>query len=146
MKIGFTNGCFDRFHDGHTHFLTECRRQCDYLIVAVNTDDYCRRVKGPERPFDPIERRMLHVRALAEAVIPFLGREEALIMEIRPHVVFKGGDHSPNQTHYAARVPDWKNGPHGVWTAPVIHIGRLPGVSTTLAARESAQHRDDGEV
>jgi D-beta-D-heptose 7-phosphate kinase / D-beta-D-heptose 1-phosphate adenosyltransferase len=131
VTIGFANGCFDLFHAGHEHYLTACRRHCTYLIVAVNSDDYCRRVKGADRPYEPLATRLLHVRAFADAVIPFEGREELLIMEIRPDVVFKGADHSPNQTHYAARVPGWKNGPHGVWKAPVIHIARLDGISTT---------------
>ena len=134
MKVGFANCCFDLFHEGHRHFLLECRCRCDYLVVAVNTDEYCRQVKGEKRPYDQLERRMLHVRSIAEAVIPFGGREEPLIMEIRPDVVFKGEDHSPNQTHYAARVPGWKNGPHGIWRAPVVHIARLPGISTTEVA------------
>lgn len=76
-------------------------------------------------------------RQFADAVIPFEGREEMLIMEIRPHVVFKGSDHSPNQTHYAARVPGWKNYRNGVWAAPVIHISRLEGYSTTSIAEKA---------
>lgn len=138
MKIGFANGCFDLFHDGHRHYLTECRRHCSYLIVAVNTDDYCRRVKGEGRPYDPLGMRMLQVRCYAEAVIPFLGNEQPLIMAIRPDIVFKGAEHSPEQTFYAARVPGWKAKPDGekMWVAPVVHIPRLPGFSTTLVAQE----------
>jgi D-beta-D-heptose 7-phosphate kinase / D-beta-D-heptose 1-phosphate adenosyltransferase len=130
MKVGFANGCFDLFHDGHRHLLLEARRHCSYLIVAVNTDEYCRRVKGAGRPIEPLETRMLHVRTLAEAVIPFTGREERLIMEIRPDVCFKGSDHSPDQKAYAQRSPGWKEG-SPLWTCPVIHIPRLPGWSTT---------------
>src|SRR6266567_2086973 len=118
-------GAFDLFHAGHVHYLTSCRRHCQYLIVAVNVDEYCRQLKGEDRPHDPLNVRMLHVRAFAEAVIPFLGREEPLIMAIRPDVIFKGAEHSPEQTHYGARVPGWKEGPHKVWNAPVVNIGRL---------------------
>lgn len=133
--IGFTNGCFDLFHAGHRHFLTECRRHCDYLVVAVNSDDYCRRVKGAERPFEPLKQRMLQVRSLAEAVFPFEGREQNLIMEIRPDIVFKGGDHG-KEVAVAARLPYWKyreTGDH-FWVAKVVRIDRLPGLSTTLEA------------
>lgn len=133
MIIGFANGCFDLFHEGHRHFLTQCRMHCSYLVVAINTDAYCRRVKGTDRPFDPLERRMLHVRSIAEAVIPFEGREEALIMEIRPDVLFAGGDHKPGLSEYAIRGIGWKEGAR-IWKAKVIHIDRLPGFSTTLAA------------
>lgn len=135
MKVGFANGCFDLFHEGHDYFLRECVKRCDYLIVAVNTDEYCRRVKGPDRPYWPLERRIRACLGLCHAPIPFLGREEHLIMEIRPDVIFKGSDHSPEQTHYAARTPGWKEEPHRVWTAPVIHIPKLPGFSTTELAK-----------
>lgn len=137
MKIGFANGCFDLLHEGHQQFLISCRRHCDYLIVAVNSDEYCHRVKGSDRPYQPLHTRLMHVRAFSEAVIPFGGREDALIMEIRPDVIFKGSDHSPEQTHFAARVPHWKwkeTGEH-FWRCPVIHIPRMDGFSTTLEAQ-----------
>ena len=34
--IGFTSGYFDIMHPGHVMMLKECKRYCDYLIVAVN--------------------------------------------------------------------------------------------------------------
>lgn len=135
MIIGFCNGVFDLYHEGHQHFLTECRKHCGYLICAVNTDEWTKRTKGPERPYDSLWTRMAHVRTMAEAVIPFEGNEEPLILNIRPNVVLKGSDHSPNQTHYAQRVPGWKTTRNGIWYCPVIHISRLEGYSTTSISR-----------
>lgn len=136
MKIGFANGCFDLFHEGHRHYLTECRRHCDYLIVAVNSDEYCRRIKGEGRPFEPLHQRLMQVRCFSEAVLPFEGREERLIMEIRPDIVFKGGDHG-EEIAIAARVPYWKYKAAGehFWLAKVVRIPRLPDISTTLEAQ-----------
>lgn len=38
MKIiGFTSGYFDILHRGHVMMLHECKRYCDYLIVAVHS-------------------------------------------------------------------------------------------------------------
>lgn len=134
MKVGFSNGVFDLLHEGHRYFLTACTEGCDYLIVAVNSDASVKRLKGDSRPIEPLDVRMTAVGEFANAVIPFEGLEDGLIMAIRPNVIFKGYDHSPNQTHWAARTPGWKNLAHGVWTCPVIHVGHLPGFSTTLAA------------
>lgn len=38
VKTGFTASCFDLFHAGHIMMLREARRQCDYLIVGLQTD------------------------------------------------------------------------------------------------------------
>ena len=37
-KIGFTCGAFDLLHAGHILMLRECRQQCDYLVVGLQTD------------------------------------------------------------------------------------------------------------
>ena len=132
MKIGFANGCFDVFHDGHEHFLAQCWKQCDYLIVALNSDRYCARVKGPGRPVWTWSRRMQFVRVNCSAVIPFEGREDNLIMEMRPHVVFKGSDHVSDGDFLGIRVPGWKEAGAKAWDViPIVRIERLPGISTS---------------
>ena len=37
-KIGFTASTFDLFHAGHIMMLKEAKKQCDYLIVGLQTD------------------------------------------------------------------------------------------------------------
>ncbi len=37
MKVGFACGVFDLFHAGHVLMLKECKSQCDFLIVALNS-------------------------------------------------------------------------------------------------------------
>lgn len=135
MRVGFANGCFACLHEGHKHFLTECRRQCTYLIVAVNSDAYLCRKKG--FILETLEIRMHNVSKYAHSVIPFAGREEQLIMEIRPDILFKGYDHSAPDL-LAMRQVGWKE--HGLWdTVKVIQISHLPGYSTSriLDASES---------
>jgi cytidyltransferase-like protein len=132
VKIGFTNGCFDLFHEGHRHFLRQCAEQCNYLIVAVNSDRYCRAFKGPPRPFRPLMRRISEVRAFLDrltdsAVIPFEGREARLLSELRPDILFKGGDHGKLMGAYIR--------PLGTdHLIEVRRIDRVPGISTTLIA------------
>ena len=38
MKVGFVASCFDLFHAGHIMMLKEAKKQCDYLIVGLQTD------------------------------------------------------------------------------------------------------------
>jgi|TARA_R110000744_G_scaffold114006_1_gene213283 glycerol-3-phosphate cytidylyltransferase len=44
--IGFTSGYFDIMHPGHVIMLKECKRYCDYLLVAVN--EYRTKTKQPD--------------------------------------------------------------------------------------------------
>jgi cytidyltransferase-like protein len=64
MVIGLTSGCFDLIHFGHIHYLQRCRALCDRLIVAVNSDEMVRLVKGPSRPIIPERDRLQLVNSL----------------------------------------------------------------------------------
>jgi D-beta-D-heptose 7-phosphate kinase/D-beta-D-heptose 1-phosphate adenosyltransferase len=95
-RVVFTNGCFDLLHVGHVRYLEEARRKGDVLIVAVNADAAVRALKGAERPILPLDERLRILAALAavDYVVPF---EEptphALLRELRPDVLVKGGDY-----------------------------------------------------
>ncbi|EKF75426.1 bifunctional heptose 7-phosphate kinase/heptose 1-phosphate adenyltransferase [Alcanivorax hongdengensis A-11-3] len=99
-KIVFTNGCFDIIHAGHVGYLDSARRQGDRLVLAVNGDDSIRRLKGPGRPINPLERRMAVLAALeaVDWVVPFdTDTPEPLLEAIKPDVLVKGGDYSVDQ-------------------------------------------------
>ena len=46
-RIVLTNGCFDVLHRGHTRYLTQAKQLGDVLVVALNSDESARRLKGP---------------------------------------------------------------------------------------------------
>ncbi|MEX0449075.1 bifunctional D-glycero-beta-D-manno-heptose-7-phosphate kinase/D-glycero-beta-D-manno-heptose 1-phosphate adenylyltransferase HldE [Spiribacter sp. 221] len=99
-KVVMTNGCFDLLHAGHVHYLEQARRLGDRLVVAVNDDDSVRRLKGEGRPVMPLAQRMSVLAALnaVDWVISFSeDTPAALIGEILPDVLVKGGDYSPEQ-------------------------------------------------
>lgn len=122
LRVGFTTGCFDALHSGHRHLLLECLKQCDYLIVAVNTDEYCRRVKGPLRPVCTLEDRMWAIHAFCGdasiAVIPFDGSDSLLAAIIKPDVIFRGFDQSESGS-----------------TIPIVRICKGGAVSTTVLVK-----------
>src|SRR5580658_8697958 len=58
QKVVFTNGCFDLLHVGHVRYLRGAKALGDVLVLAVNSDDSVRRLKGKERPLLPLEDRL----------------------------------------------------------------------------------------
>lgn len=60
LTVGLTSGTWDLFHDFHLRFLLRCRRECDVLIVGVDSDAEVRKTKGPTRPImSEFQRLML---------------------------------------------------------------------------------------
>ena len=97
-RIVFTNGCFDVLHRGHVGYLRQARALGDVLIVALNSDDSVRRLKGPSRPVNPLEDRASVVGALACVDLVTAFSEDSpvgLIEAVRPDVYAKGGDYTP---------------------------------------------------
>lgn len=96
--VVMTNGCFDILHVGHVRYLEAARRLGDVLIVAVNTDESVKRLKGPTRPINPTEDRMRMLASLkcVDWVVPF-GEDtpERLITRVLPDLLVKGGDYVP---------------------------------------------------
>lgn len=99
-SIVFTNGCFDLIHIGHVLYLEEAKSLGDKLIVAANSDDSVRKLKGVNRPIKDQFNRT-HILAALESVDMVLTFDEAdpltLIQNILPHTLVKGGDWSPEQ-------------------------------------------------
>ncbi|RJL34494.1 D-glycero-beta-D-manno-heptose 1-phosphate adenylyltransferase [Bailinhaonella thermotolerans] len=97
-RVVFTNGCFDVLHAGHVSYLEEARRLGDVLVVAVNSDASVARLKGPERPINPVEDRAAVLAALGcvDYVTVFEDDSPVRVLEmVRPDVYVKGGDYTP---------------------------------------------------
>ena len=95
--IILANGCFDLLHVGHVRYLQSAKALGGKLIVALNSDQSVRRLKGPGRPAMPEQERAEIVAALAsvDAVVIFDEPDvRALIREIRPDVQVKGTDYT----------------------------------------------------
>ena len=100
LVIGFTNGCFDLLHEGHKFFLLECKKNCDFLIVGLNSDSSVKELKGSDRPIDKYKKRVENLENL-KSVDEVLIFDEltplSLIEQIKPDVLMKGEDYNINQ-------------------------------------------------
>jgi rfaE bifunctional protein nucleotidyltransferase chain/domain len=94
-KVVFTNGCFDIIHAGHCRYMEAAKMEGDLLVVAVNSDESVRQLKGQNKPIFPIEERMEILASLEsiDFVTSFHELDpENIIEELKPDVLIKGGD------------------------------------------------------
>jgi len=96
-RLVFTNGVFDIIHRGHCEYLRDARNHGDALVVGLNSDTSVRRLKGEKKPIVPEEDRAAVLCALqAVDYVVIFGEDTpaALISELLPDVLIKGGDYA----------------------------------------------------
>jgi len=96
-RIVLANGAFDLLHVGHVRYLRGANALGGKLVVAINSDESVRALKGEGRPVMPEQERAEIVAALAgvDAVVIFPELDvRALIREIRPDIQAKGTDYT----------------------------------------------------
>lgn len=107
----FTNGVFDILHRGHATYLDAAAGLGATLIVAINTDDSARRLgKGADRPFNWQEDRAALLAALECVSAVTMFDEDtplALIQQLRPDIIVKGGDYDMETLPETASVKSW---------------------------------------
>jgi rfaE bifunctional protein nucleotidyltransferase chain/domain len=102
-SITLANGAFDVLHVGHIRYLHAAKQLGGRLVVAVNSDDSARKLKGEGRPIMPDSERAELLAALGDvdAVVVFPEADvRALVRELRPEIHAKGTDYT------AATVPE----------------------------------------
>lgn len=128
--VVLTNGCYDVLHPGHVRLLESARSLGDVLVLALNSDDSVRRLKGPSRPLIPQEQRA-ELAAALEAVDAVVFFDEdtptELIAAVLPDVLVKGADWA-----------HWIAGREEVEAAggKVLALPLEPGYSTTGIVEE----------
>jgi D-beta-D-heptose 7-phosphate kinase/D-beta-D-heptose 1-phosphate adenosyltransferase len=101
-QLVFTNGCFDILHVGHVRYLQSARSLGDALVVAINSDRSVRELKGALRPVMNEDERaeMLAALSAVDYVTVFDDTSpRALIAELLPDILVKGGDYELSEIH-----------------------------------------------
>lgn len=124
--VVFTNGCFDLLHRGHIYLLREAKALGDLLVVAINSDQSVKAIKGPTRPIlaetDRLE--LIASMEMVDYVVLFDEPDPYNIISIlRPHILVKGGDWSAEEVIGGDLVQG--NG------GKVVVVPYLKGFSTT---------------
>lgn len=99
-KLVFTNGCFDLIHAGHVDYLVKSREMGDALVVALNTDESVKRIKGNKRPIlQQDERAFILSNLKCVDYVTFFEEDTPaqIISEIVPDILVKGADWDINK-------------------------------------------------
>lgn len=128
----FTNGVFDVMHRGHALYLGQARELGASLVVALNSDASARRLgKGPDRPLNNEQDRAALMAALGVVdLVTWFDEDtpQALIAEIRPDILVKGGDYDMTKLPETALVESWGG--------RALALPFVDGYSTTALVRK----------
>ncbi|MGA2640213.1 MAG: adenylyltransferase/cytidyltransferase family protein [Spirochaetia bacterium] len=97
LRIVFTNGVFDLLHIGHLRLLEDARSLGDRLVVAINSDDSTKKIKGGSRPVIPQFARAELLTRLRQVDCCCIFTEidpRRVLSIVRPDVLAKGCDYS----------------------------------------------------
>ena len=100
FKIGATNGCFDVLHSGHLHLFNQAKKNCDKLIVLINSDNSVRKLKGNNRPKLDLQKRIKFLKMIngIDEVTHFNEiTPKKILTKILPDILFKGSDYQKNK-------------------------------------------------
>ena len=94
-RIALINGCFDLTHAGHATLLKYIKDNniADITIVALNSDDSIRQIKGENRPIIKLNHRAIVLCAFEFVdYVTWFDEPTAtnIIKYIRPHIIVKG--------------------------------------------------------
>jgi glycerol-3-phosphate cytidylyltransferase len=133
-RIVYTGGTFDLFHEGHVHFLWQCKRiagEDGKVVVSLNTDEFIEEYKG-KPPIIPYESRkaVLLGSKYVDSVIPNEGGKDSTpaILRIMPDFIVIGSDWA-KKDYYAQMgfTQDWLDG----YEIVLIYVPYTEGISST---------------
>ena len=108
--VVLTNGVFDIIHKGHIEILKFAKSQGEKLVVAIDSDDRVREIKGDSRPVNSEEdrRRILETSRYVDEVVIFNSKEalQNLYKSLRPNLIIKGSEWTADEVRERDDIPD----------------------------------------
>lgn len=127
LVIGYTTGVYDMFHIGHLNIIRNAKKNCDYLIVGVSTDELVQQEKE-KKPMIPFEERCEIIASLkyVDQVVPQYNKNKLEAWK-KYHFskMFVGSDWQG--------TPQWKAFEQQFASLPVeiIYLPHTDGISST---------------
>ena len=147
MIVGYAFVVGDLLHYGHIHFLRECKKHCDFLIVGVYTDALAETYK--RRPIIPFEERIELIKELrsVDKVVTVHNRDCTPMLKKltdegwKISYLFHGDDWSPETDEDLRKSKDFIESIGGELIQPKYYEGR----TTTSIIEEVLRRHQNGE-
>tara|TARA_Y100000590_G_C15573806_1_gene959628 strand:+ start:472 stop:882 length:411 start_codon:yes stop_codon:yes gene_type:complete len=95
--VGFTCSCFDLLHAGHILMLEDSKKQCDYLIVGLQSDPTIDRPDIKNKPVQSLKERQIQLEAIKyiDEIVIYNTENELydLLKKINPDIRILGSDY-----------------------------------------------------
>ena len=141
LRVGLTNGCYDLLHPGHVSILKSAAAECDRLIVAINSDQSVRRLKGPSRPVQDERARACVLGALSAVDLVVVFDEDTpaqTIAALKPDLLVKGADYAMAEVVGAETV---RRSGGRVHLVPLVKGHSTTSLIRRAAELEAGRHR-----
>lgn len=127
-KIGYTQGVYDMFHIGHLHIINNAAKQCERLIVGVNSDALVEEYKNKKTVIPQEDRAEIirNLKSVSECIIVDTLDKVETYKKYKFDAVFIGDDWKGDE-RWKQTEEDLK--PFGV---DVIYLPHTPNISSTL--------------
>ncbi len=138
-KIGYTQGVYDMFHIGHLNLINRAKKQCDYLIVGVNSDDLVESYKKKETVIKEKDRAEIvrNLKAVDECIIVNTLDKLQILSQIHFDAIFIGSDWYGNPRWMQTKEELAKIG------VEVVFLPHTDGVSSTMLRTEKDNNIDE---
>ena len=111
MLKGITAGAFDICHAGHLIMFEECKKNCDWLVVALHINPQTER-DNKNHPVQTSFERYMQLKAckFIDEIIPYDTEEDLynLLVSVKPDVRFMGNDWQGKPNYSRDKLPDMR--------------------------------------
>ena len=137
-KIGYTQGVFDMFHIGHLNLLNNAKKQCEYLIVGVNTDRLVKEYKKKNVIIPEKDRAKIveSIKVVDKVILTDTLNKEEILEKIKFNAIFIGSDWGDNPRWLKTKKDMEK------YKIDVVFLPYTEGISSTLLREELNRNED----
>lgn len=131
-KIGYTQGTFDLFHIGHLNLLNNAKKQCDFLIVGVNSDKLVKEYKNKTPNINENDRaRIINaIKGVDKVIITTTLDKKIIYNDIKFNAIFIGDDWKGNERWERTKEDFSKIG------IDVVFLPHTDGISTSILTQK----------